>query len=49
MKNKIKSEYEQMIQSGMFYEFFPEYSGNWDKDKSQFTQFYKKREKNKIN
>lgn len=47
MKNKIKSEYEQMLKSGMFYELFPEYSGKWDQDKAQFTRFYKKRENSK--
>lgn len=30
---KTKEEYFLLLKSGMFYEFYPELSGNWEKDK----------------
>jgi hypothetical protein len=44
---EIEKEYYQLLKSGMFYEFFPDLSGIWDKDKNQFTVFYHDRENNK--
>lgn len=35
-------EYEQMLLSGLFWELFPEYTGEWVKDKEQFIEFKKK-------
>ena len=31
---KTKENYDKLLKSGMFWEFHPELSGNWDKDKS---------------
>lgn len=44
---KIKKEYNALLGTGMFFEFFPGYNGEWDKDKEQFINFYKTREANK--
>ena len=30
---KTKEDYFSLLNSGMFYEFYPELSGNWEKDK----------------
>jgi hypothetical protein len=40
----IKKEYEALKQSGMFWEFFPELSGEWEVDRTPFTEFYESRE-----
>ena len=40
MENKIKLEYQILLQSGMFWEFFPSFSGNWEDDEKEFTEFY---------
>lgn len=41
----IKNEYEQLKQSGLFWEFFPELSGEWEVDRTPFIEFYESREK----
>lgn len=38
--NKIQEEYNELLKSGMFWEFFPEFTGNWSKDGETFTEFY---------
>jgi hypothetical protein len=43
-KRKPKQEYESLLTSGMFWEFFPELSGDWAKDKKEFKKFCKKRD-----
>lgn len=43
----IRQEYEELKQSGMFWEFFPELSGVWERDQSPYTQFYIERERRK--
>jgi hypothetical protein len=40
----IKTEYEALKKSGMFWEFFPELSGEWEVDRTPFTEFYERRE-----
>lgn len=30
---KTKKNYDLLLKSGMFFEFHPELSGNWEKDK----------------
>jgi hypothetical protein len=47
MEEIIKSEYEQLKASGMFWEFFPELSGEWERDQSPYTKFYQERERRK--
>jgi hypothetical protein len=37
------SEYKSILKSGMFWEFFPEYKGSWEKDKEQFMEFKNQR------
>jgi len=37
----MKKEYQQLLSSGMFWEFYPELSGNYDKDKTQWCKIYK--------
>lgn len=41
MKPKVKTEYEGLLKTGMFYEFYPEMSGDYEKDK----KFWKKEHK----
>ena len=43
--DKAKKEYEALLDTGMFWEFFPDYSGEWEKDNDKFLKFYKNREK----
>ena len=38
-----KEEYTELIHSGMFWEFFPTYSGIWVIDSIQFIRFLIKR------
>lgn len=38
--NEIKNEYYELLESGMFWEFFPEYTGKWSEDESKFILFY---------
>ena len=45
---RIKEEYDQLLTSGMFWEFFPEFTGEWSKDELAFTEFYNKRENDKL-
>ena len=40
----VYKEYSELLKSGMFFEFFPLLSGEWDKDEKKFTKFYKERE-----
>ncbi len=39
----VQQEYNLLLQSGMFWEFFPEFTGNWEKDQEEFTKFIKSR------
>jgi len=40
-------EYPQVLASGMFYVWFPTYSGFWEKDKEEFIKFFMAREEKK--
>lgn len=40
-------EYIKLVQSGMFWEFFPNLKGNWFEDKEYFTNFVAEREMKK--
>ena len=31
-------EYKSLLKSGMFFEFFPQLTGNWDDDKVEFEK-----------
>lgn len=39
---KIQTEYILALKSGMFFEFFPELTGEWKKDKDLFGKIYRK-------
>lgn len=34
----IKQEYDSLLASGMFWEFYPELTGEWVKDQEEFTR-----------
>lgn len=38
-----KEEHAELLKSGMFYEFFPELSGHWEKDAIEFSKFIRNR------
>lgn len=42
---KIKEDYDMLLKSGMFFEFHPELSGNWEKDKNIILYEYVVEEK----
>lgn len=42
---KMKEEYNSLLKSGMFWEFHPELSGNFDNDKVQYKKIYRKIQK----
>lgn len=42
-----RSEYYELLRSGMFFEFFPNLSGNYLQDEKEFTKFVTERETNK--
>jgi hypothetical protein len=44
-QSKYQKDHTLLRQSGMFWEFHPELSGEWEKDKEAFIAFCKKREK----
>lgn len=35
-KIKDKKDYDKLLKSGMFWEFYPELTGNWETDKKIF-------------
>lgn len=35
----LKQEYEKVLASGMFWEFHPELTGEWEKDKDKFKAY----------
>lgn len=35
----IRDEYDGLLKSGMFWEFFPELTGSWKEDEDSFTGF----------
>ena len=39
---KLKSDYLKLLHSGMFWEFHPELTGDWEKDKEEFIKIHKK-------
>ena len=41
---EIEQEYKELLKSGMFWEFFPNLTGEWNRDESTFTKFYEERE-----
>jgi len=39
---KAFSEYQKLLKSGMFWEFYPDLTGVWRKDKSEWMKYFKK-------
>lgn len=42
MKTKAQIEYEGLLKTGMFYEFYPNLSGNYEQDKESWKVEYRK-------
>jgi hypothetical protein len=38
----MKEQYESLLKSGMFWEFYPELSGQWVKDKFEWKKIFRK-------
>ena len=36
----MKAEYDRLLKSGMFFEFYPNLTGNWEKDKIEWAKIY---------
>lgn len=43
----MKKEYESLLKSGMFWEFYPELTGQWDKDKNQWRKIWRQLHKSR--
>jgi hypothetical protein len=43
----MKAEYQLVLKSGMFWEFHPELTGDWDKDKTQWRKIYNQLKKSR--
>lgn len=41
MRANYKIIYQSILKSGMFWEYFPEFSGVWDEDKKEWVKKYK--------
>ena len=48
IKKDYKEDYVFVLNSGMFWEFYPSLSGNWDSDKSFWNKMRRKQEREKI-
>ena len=40
MEYTIKQNYDYILKSGLFWEWFPELTGNWDEDMLYFIEYY---------
>lgn len=40
MNNDIKRSYDNLLKSGMFWELYPQLTGNWDEDKAFWEEEY---------
>lgn len=40
--SEVKDEYDGLLKSGMFFEFYPELTGDWSKDKDKWKKIYRK-------
>lgn len=41
----MKEEYLGLLKSGMFWEFYPQLIGNWERDKSEWRKIWNKLKK----
>lgn len=49
MKKKAQIEYEGLLKTGMFHEFYPHLSGNYEQDKESWKVEYRKLKKQRKN
>lgn len=38
----MEEEYKQLLASGMFFEFYPDLTGNYTKDREEWKKIYRK-------
>lgn len=38
----MKKEYLELVQSGMLFEFYPQLTGDWERDKEEWEKIYAK-------
>ena len=38
----MKKEYDLVLKSGMFFEWYPQLTGEWEKDKEAWAKIYRK-------
>lgn len=36
----VKKEYDKLLKSGLFWEFYPQLSGEWEKDELEWNRIY---------
>lgn len=42
--NKAEKEYKELLNSGMFFEFYPKLTGDWERDKEEWFEIHSKLE-----
>lgn len=40
LESKIKDSYDRLLKSGMFWEFYPQLTGEWEEDKDFWYEEY---------
>jgi len=40
MSSKAQEEHKRLVASGMFWEFYPALSGQWEEDKDEWLEIY---------
>ena len=43
-----RKDYNKLLESGMFWEFYPEFSGDWEEDQKIIAKYYESKKKNFI-
>lgn len=44
----MKEEYDELLKTGMFWEFYPKFTGEWAKDKKEFSKIVRKLNKQRL-
>ena len=42
--NKAEREYKELVKSGMFFEFYPKLTGDWERDREEWFEIHSKLE-----
>lgn len=42
--NKAENEYKELLNSGMFFDFYPALTGDWERDKEEWFKIHSKLE-----